>query len=134
MNGRTLLAMLITTLFVAMMAVAAPSRAAAQGPGCCTYTVIVSGVYPPSCTQFKVLTRWGGAAAPMGSVGITGTGPSVFAVPYVCPPVLPFTWVSFDGGITTYGLGYSGPVTINGCPRTLTVQLGTGGCIEILIS
>jgi hypothetical protein len=131
MNRRTLLAMLATALVALLATVSAPSRAAAQ---CCTYTVSVSGSYPAACTQFKLLTRWGtGATAVTSSVGITGTG-GTFPVPYPCPQQsLPFVWASFNG-ITTYPLGFSGPVVINGCTRNVTIQLDSNGCILILIS
>jgi len=132
MNRRTLLATLATALFVALIGIAAPSRAAAQ---CCTYQVVVNGTYPASCTQFKVLTRWGtGAVATTGSVGVTGTGTFIFPVPFPCPPPLTFAWASFNGGVTTYPLGFSGLVLINGCTRTVTIQLDTSGCIQIVIS
>lgn len=132
MTRRRLLSALAATLMLVTMAILGTGRASAQS--CCTYQVIVSGAYPAACTQFKVLTRWNGAAAPMGSVGITGTGSFTYPVPYVCPPTLTLTWVSFNGGVTTYPLGYSGPVVINGCNRTLTVQLSVGGCLQIIIS
>ena len=133
MTRRTLLAMLATALVALLATIAGPSRAAAQ---CCTYQIIVSGTYPASCTQFKVLTRWGtGAVATTTSVGITGTGTFTFPVPFPCPQMsLPFVWASFNGGVTTYPLGFSGPVLINGCTRNVTIQLDINGCVQILIS
>ena len=130
MTRRTLLAMLATALFTMLTMVAGTSRASAQNPNCCTFQTFVGGAYPPSCYPFKVLTRW---SSGLNSFGVTGAGVYTNPVPGPCPPGPTFTWASFDGGITTYPLGFTGFVTINGCNRVVTIQLDQNGCVQIKI-
>jgi len=126
--------MLATALVAVMVLIAAPNRASAQvtpaAAPCCTFQTFVGGAYPLSCYPFKVLTSW---STGLHSFGVVGPGTYTNPVPPPCPPSPAFNWASFDGGITTYPLGFTGFIVINGCTRVVTIQLDQNGCVQIKI-
>jgi len=129
MKRRTFLSTLVAlTLFSVMAFVGNSSEAAAQAANCCTYTIKVA--LPDFCCPISVRTRWSSGLA---SVQVPEFGTYVYSVPGLCPPGPTFGWVSFDGGITTYGFGTHTGVAINGCTATVVIGLDASGCLIISI-
>jgi len=135
-NDRTIrrsISLAVALFLLTMLGGASWAHAQGEPNACCGFSMIAGIAIPAPCFPITVTTSWAGVT----QADVITTGSTLTPVFFPnCPPApTPFDWASLDGGVTTFGLGKSPPLTLpcGFCVR-VNVTKDAGGCIRIHIA